>query len=404
MPIFNYKVLDKRRELIVGVVEAPNSDLAVDVLTEKGFKVIDLNEVKSSGGSFNFANFSLFNRVKKKQLVIFSRQLSVMISATIPIMQALRILVKQTEGANFQKIISQMADDIGEGLKFSEALEKHSCFSGFFVNMVASGETSGRLDKVLEYLADEVEKNYDLQSKIKGAMIYPAFIVVGLVVVGIAMMVFVVPQLTDILTASGQELPTMTKMLVTVSNLFRVYYIYLLLGLIIFGGGGYYFIFKTTIGKRWSNFLKLKTPIFGKLWRMIYLVRFAGTLSSLVNAGVSLTTALKITSDVVDNYYYKELIEETIEKVKDGYSIASVFSKSRMFPNMLSQMLKIGERTGRLGDVLAKLADFYSREVKNMVANLTSLLEPLIMVVIGVAVAGMVAAIIMPMYNLANAF
>jgi type IV pilus assembly protein PilC len=402
MPTFNYKALNKKEEIKVGIVEAPDSVLAVEALTEKGLKVIDLKEVRESLDS-KFQGISLFNRISQKELVIFSRQLSVMVSATVPIIQALRVIAKQTKGEALKKVITKIADDVDEGLKFSVALEKHSCFTGFFINMVASGESSGRLDEVLDYLADEVEKSYDLQSKIKGAMIYPTFIAGGLLVVGILMMIFVVPQLTGMLVESGRELPFMTKVLVSISDLFRNYYLYLILGVAVVGGGGYYFFNKTEIGIRIFNLLKLKLPIFGKLWQMIYLVRFAGTLSSLVNAGVPLTEALRITGDVVDNYFYKKLIDEAIEKVKDGYSVAHVFSKSKMFPSMLSQMLKIGEKTGSLGDVLTKLANFYSREVENMVANLTSLLEPIIMVLIGVAVGGMVIAIIMPMYDMANA-
>ncbi len=403
MSTFNYKALDRKGNVLVGVVEAPNADLAVQALTEKEFKVINLKEAKA-GLESKFKNLSLFNRISPKELVVFSRQLSVMVSATVPIIQALKVIVKQTKSVAFQNVISQVANDVDEGLKFSEALKKHPIFSGFFVNMVASGETSGRLDEVLNYLADEVEKNYDLHSKIKGAMIYPAFITGGLIIVGIAMMIFVIPQLTGMLTASGQELPLTTKILVTTSDILRHYYVYLILFLIVFGGGSFYFFAKTQLGIRIYNIIKLKAPVFGKLWRMIYLVRFAGTLSSLIGAGVSLTRALEITSDVVDNYYYKRIIEESIEKVKDGYSVAHVFSKSKLFPQMLPQMLKVGERTGSLGDVLNKLASFYSREVENMVANLTSLLEPIIMVVIGIAVGGMVTAIIMPMYNMANAF
>ena len=402
MSIFNYKALNKREEVKVGVVEAPDSALAVEALTEKGLKVIDLKEAKKSLDS-RFQDISFFNRINQKELVIFSRQLSVMVSATVPIVQALRVISKQTKGVGLKKVITKIADDIDEGLKFSAALEKHSCFTGFFVNMVASGESSGRLDKVLSYLADEVESSYDLQAKIKGAMIYPAFISGGLLIVGILMMIFVIPQLTGMLTESGGELPFMTKVLVAVSDFFKNDYLYLIIGTTIIGGGGYYFFNKTELGIKVFNFLKLKLPVFGKLWQMIYLVRFAGTLSSLITAGVPLTEGLRITGDVVDNYYYKKLIDQAIEKVKDGYSVAYVFSKSNMFPDMLSQMLKIGEKTGSLGDVLTKLADFYSREVENMVANLTSLLEPLIMVVIGVAVGGMVIAIIMPMYEMSNA-
>lgn len=403
MSLFNYKVLNQEGGINVGVVEAPTAELAVEVLADKGLRVIDLKEARDSL-STGFRRFSFLNRVSKKELVIFSRQLAVMVSATVPIVQALRVVVRQTKNDFFKKVVTQVADDVDEGLKLSEALKKHAVFNNFFVNMVASGESSGRLDEVLEYLADEVEKSYDLSSKIKGAMIYPVFIISGLILVGIAMMIFVIPQMTEMLTASGQELPFITKIMISISNIFRNYFIYLLLGVGAVLGGIYYFIRKTKLGIRFYNLFKLKFPVFGKLWQKIYLVRFAGTLSSLVNAGVPLTKGLKITADVVDNYYYKQLIDKAIDKVKDGYSIAHVFSKSKVFPQMLTQMLKVGERTGRLSDVLKKLADFHSREVENMVANLTSLLEPFIMVVIGVGVGGMVAAIIMPMYNMANTF
>jgi len=403
MALFSYKVLNSNGNVIVGIVEAPNFELASEALVEKGFQIINIKENKGPL-DLKFSGIPFLNRISKKEIVIFSRQLAVMVSAIVPIIQSLRVIVKQTKNEALQKIVNQIADDVDEGLKFSEALRKHSVFGGFFVNMVASGESSGKLDEVLEYLADEVEKNYDLQSKIKGAMIYPAFIVVGLIVVGIAMMVFVIPQLTGMLTASGQDLPIATKILLFISDIFRNYFVYLILGLIIVGGGLFYFIKKTELGKKSIDLLKLKLPVFGKLFKNIYLVRFGGTLSSLVSAGVSLTNALKITGDVIDNYHYKKLITQAIERVKDGYSVAYVFSKSDMFPQMLAQMLKIGERTGRLADVLEKLSRFYSREVENMVANLTALIEPLIMVIIGIAVGGMVAAIIMPMYNMANSF
>ena len=270
--------------------------------------------------------------------------------------------------------------------------------------MVASGETSGKLDEVLSYLADEVRKSYDLQAKIKGAMIYPVFIVCGLIIVAIAMMIFVIPNLTSMLTQSGQELPLPTKILIGISNFFRFKYIYIIIFAIIFGGGGFYFFKKTESGRNFAGGIKLRFPVFGRLFQNIYLVRFAGTLSSLITAGVPLTEALRITAEVVSNKKYKDIIEETMKKVEDGYSLADELSKSYLFPPMVSQMLRIGEKTGRMNFVLDKLASFYSREVSNMVANLTSLLEPMIMVAIGVGVGGMVAAVIMPMYNMANAF
>ena len=327
-----------------------------------------------------------------------------MVSATVPIIQALNSVAKQTNNKALKNMIENIATDVDEGLKLSEAMKKHDIFDNFFVNMVASGETSGRLDEVLSFLADEVEKNYDLQAKIKGAMIYPAFIVCGLILVAIAMMVFVIPNLTGMLEASGQTLPLPTRILIGGSHLFRYYYGYIIVVALILGVGGTYFFKKTEAGINFLGSMKLKFPVFGKLFTNIYLVRFSGTLSSLISAGVPLTEALKITAGVVSNYQYKVLIESTIKKVEDGYSLADELSKSELFPPMVAQMLKIGEKTGKMNFVLDKTANFYSREVENMVANLSSLLEPMIMIVIGIGVGGMVAAVIMPIYNMANAF
>ena len=403
MAKFNYKALDVRGITISGVVDAPSRELAASALTEKNLKIISISVIKG-GINIDLSKIPFLNVVSQKDLVIFSRQLAVMISATVPIIQALRGITKQTKNENLKNIVEKIADDVDGGIRLSDALKKHSVFSDFFVNMIAAGESSGRLDEVLEYLADEVEKAYDLSAKIKGAMIYPIFISGGLIVVGIAAMVFIIPNLTEMLKASGAQLPLPTRILMTTSDLLRFYYGYVILFLIIVVGGGILSVKKTEIGKRIFNGIKIKFPVFGKLFKNIYVVRFSSTLSSLITSGVSLTEALRITGDVVGDYNYKKVINQAMKKVEDGYSIAYVFSESNLFPEMLAQMLKVGEKTGRLSVVLDKLSGFYQREVENMVANLTSLIEPLIMVVIGVAVGGMVAAIIMPMYDMANQF
>ncbi|HNV97315.1 MAG TPA: type II secretion system F family protein [bacterium] len=403
MAIFTYKALNQFNQIFEGAVEAPSIELAEGALKDKGLRVINIQEEKTNIIQ-GIKIFNIFSGVSKKDLVIFSRQLSVMVSATVPIIQSLRSIAQQSKNQKLKDIINLIADDVDGGLKLSEAMKKHEIFDNFFVNMVASGETSGKLDEVLSYLADEVEKSYDLQAKIKGAMIYPIFIVGGLILVGIAMMVFVIPNLTGMLEASGQELPLPTRILIGASNLFRFQWMYLLVAFIILGGGGFYFFKKTESGKNLMGNIKLKFPVFGKLFQNIYLVRFAGTLSSLLTAGVTLTESLRITAGVISNKRYKDLLEETMKKVEDGYSLADELSKSNLFPPMVSQMLKIGEKTGRMNFVLDKLASFYSREVTNMVGNLTSLLEPMIMVAIGIGVGGMVAAVIMPMYNMANSF
>ena len=402
MAVYRYRA-HKGDEVTSGMVEAPNIESASEILSDRGLTIINIEEESGHGKGLSF-NLSLFQRVKQKEIVIFSRQLSVMISATLPIVQALRILVKQTEGEYFKSVISELADEVEGGQKFSVALERyHNVFSNFYISMIKSGETSGKLDDVLEYLADQLEKDYDLSSKIKGAMIYPAFIISGLIGVGVVMMIFVIPKLTEMLTASGQELPLTTRMLIGTSSFMRDYW-WLLILIVLILVFGFRAIVKTPAGKKIKDIIVLRLPIFGKLLQRIYLVRMTRSLSTLIVGGVPLTVGLKIVNEVVGNAAYQELIEETIKTVEDGESVATVFLESPIVPSLVSQMMSVGEKTGRLDDVLAKVSDFYSREIENIVANLTSLIEPFIMVLIGVAVGGMVAAIILPMYNLANQF
>ena len=402
MAVFHYRA-HKGEEMSDGMVEAPNIEAASEILGDRGLSIIDIEAVPGDGKKLSF-NLAIFQKVKPKEIVVFSRQLSVMISATLPIVQALKILIKQTENVYFKSVISEIADEVDGGQKFSIALGKHrKVFSNFYVSMIKSGETSGKLDEVLQYLADQLEKDYDLRSKIKGAMIYPVFIISGLIVVGIVMMIFVIPKLTEMLTASGQELPIATRILIGTSSFMREYWwliIIIVVALIV----GFRFILKTKGGRKFFDVLLIKLPVFGKLFQRIYLVRFTRSLATLVVGGVPLTTGLKIVNEVVGNVAYQEIIEETITTVEDGESVAKVMLESDLVPNLVSQMMSVGEKTGRLDEVLSKVAEFYSREIENIVSNLTSLIEPFIMILIGVAVGGMVAAIILPMYNLANQF
>jgi len=355
---YNYKARKPSGQIFQGIVEAADENTAADILIDRGIAIISIEEVSrveydsEKGFTFTF----LKGKIKRKEVVIFARQLAVMISANVPVVQSLRIIVQQTESEHFKEIIS-----------------------------------------------DQEEKDYDLTSKIKGAMIYPIFIMSGLVVVGVAMMIFVIPQLTSMLTASGSELPFTTKVLIGSSHVMRQYWWALIIVIagIIFGTK---WLLSTTRGRSIWDAFKLKIPIFGNLFKMIYLVRFTRSLSTLVVGGVPLARALEIVSEVVGNMAYRELIEETIKEVEDGNSVAVVFLRSDIVPKLVSNMLAVGEKTGRLDNILNKVSDFYSREIENMVANMTHLIEPFIMVLIGVAVGGMVASIILPMYNLANQF
>jgi type IV pilus assembly protein PilC len=360
--------------------------------------------VKEITDTFEGKFLRLIAPIKTKELVIFTRQFAVMISANVTVVESLKILVDQTKNVTLQNMISEIAFEVDGGAFLSDAFAKRPrIFSNFFVNIVKSGETSGKLDEVLNYLADEMEQNYDMVAKIKGAMIYPVFIVCGLIGVGIVLMVYVIPNLTSILTETNATLPLSTRIIISVSNFFANYLwlVGLIVAAIVFA---VYSFAKTTFGRRVIDIIKLKMPIFGKLFKFIYLMRFTRSLSTLVKGGVTITKSLEITADVVGNVIYKEIIEETLDSINDGNPIYLVMNQSSYVPKMVPQMISVGERTGKLDVVLDKVTDFYGRETSNMLNNLSKLMEPIIMVIMGLGVGVMVAAVIMPMYNLASQF
>ncbi len=399
MPTYKYRARTMDSELLSGIVEAPGEGEAAELLSERGLVVLSL--VLSHQRAFKGLNINI-GGVNQKDLVIFSRQLAVMISATIPIVQALRILSQQTSNPVFTEKVTEMANDVDGGMKLSDAMAKHEkIFSHFFVAMIKSGETSGRLEEVLEYLADQMEKDYDLVARIKGAMIYPALILVGMVGIGILMMVYILPKLTPMLQESGAELPAITKWIISISD-FMVNYWYYVVFFILILIGIFAFWIKSKTGKIvWDSF-KIRMPIFGNLFRKIYLVRFTRSLHTLIKGGVPIAVALRITAEVVDNKAYSDLIMRTVAEVEAGNSISTLFSKSPLMPKMLSQMMIVGEKTGRIDTILERLSDFYNREINNLVGNLTTLIEPLILIIMGVGVAGIVAAIMLPMYKVAQ--
>ncbi len=396
MPIFQYRAQDKNRNSVNGLVEAPSEEVAVDLLREKSLSVLYIKEEKQN----RLSSLPFLNRIKVKDIVIFSRQFAVLISANVAMVQSLKIVLDQTENPKLKGIISEVADDVEAGTRLSEALAKHpKVFTNFFISVIRSGETSGKLEEVLNYLADEMEKDYDMMSKIKGAMIYPAIIFILLIVVGIVMMVVVVPKLTSILTETGTELPLATKILIGLSDFLVSYWWVLLVGSIALGAG-FRFYAATPFGKRNIDLIKLNLPVFGTLFRRIYLVRFTRSMQTLLLGGVTITKSLKISADVVGNEIYKELIEETVKQVEDGNSISSVFVQSPEVPKMVGQMMSVGEKTGKLDVVLERITYFYGREINNIIANLMTLMEPFILIIMGVAVVGVIMAIMQPMYNM----
>ncbi len=402
MPIFKYKAKNNttgrfKSEMTIGLNEAD----VITRLRRRDFSLVSITEVS---GSFDAKLHLLINPIKAKDLVIFARQFSVMIAANVPVVESLLILIDQTNNFSLKNMIADIAFEVDSGSLLSDSFAKRpQVFSEFFVNIIKSGETSGKLDEVLNYLADETEKSYDMSSKIRGAMIYPIFILVGLSGVGIVLMVYVIPNLTSMLVESGMQLPFATRVIITLSNFLKNYLI--LIALVVIGlvmAGRYYL--KTVRGRRQIDTLKLRLPIFGRLFKYIYLMRFTRSLSTLLKGGVTITRSLEITANVVGNVVYHDLIMATLESINDGNPLATVMEASDDVPKMVPQMISVGERTGKIDSVLDKITDFYGRESATMLANLSTLMEPIIMVVMGVGVGIMVAAVLLPMYNMASQF
>lgn len=400
MAVYNYQARTQAGELRVGSVEAPSREAAINLLLKHNLIVVSIEP--TAAVPIFARRLKFLERVKAKDIVIFSRQLASLMEARVPLLESLKALIKQTSNRALKEKILQITEDVEGGANLSKAFAKHpKVFSPFYINMVKTGEVSGNLEKSLTYLADYLEKEFHLIGQIKGAFIYPAFILIVFIAAGIMVMTMVIPQLTSVLEEVGQELPLSTKILIAVSNFLRGYW-WLLIA-VIAGVVVLFFRFKKSKkGLRFIDKSLLKLPVFGKLLKLTCLARFADNLSTLIKGGVPITRALKITADVVGNTVYKELLYEVANKVKGGAGIASVLEKSRAIPPMVSQMVSVGERTGQLDNILKTIAKFYSQEVERIVANLSRLIEPFLILILGGAVAILVASVLLPIYNLAG--
>ncbi|MCL5666281.1 MAG: type II secretion system F family protein [Patescibacteria group bacterium] len=396
---FFYKAKNQEGQIKTGTVVAQDQDRAEQLLGENGLVIISLEQKEEN----ILESFSFLGRsVKNKDLVLFSRQLATLISARVPIIQALRILEEQIDNKYLLSIIRDLITSVENGDSLSTAMAKHDkVFGNVYTSLVRSGEVSGSLDKSLVYLADQLEKDYELRSKVKGAMTYPVFVLSALGIVGFLMFKFVLPNLTSVLEEQGGTLPPISVGLIAFTKFFGKYWWTFLLGLAMLILGIKYYI-STQAGRYQWDTLKIRLPLIGDIFRKIYLSRFARNLSTLVMGGIPIIKALEIVSEIINNVIYRDIIMDTVGKISAGKSISDGLSGHKEFPNLVTQMVRVGEQTAQLDDILAKLASFYEKEVDGKVATLTTLLEPLIMIVLGIGVGLLVAGILMPIYNLAG--
>jgi len=397
---FNYQARSKKGEMQTGTVEASSREAALALLQRHNL-FVTLLERAEEGGAFYARKIKLFERVSKKDIVNFSRQLSLMFKSKIPLVAALNSIASQTKNPGFREKILALSQEVEAGTLFSQALSSYpKLFSTFYISMVKSGEASGTLSESLTYLADHLEREYHLFSKIQGAMIYPILIVVVVIGVLVMMMFFVVPSMTKVLLETGQELPFVTKAVIALSDFLRSWG--WLLFLAILGVGIFLFRhFKTVEGKKLKDKYLLKIPMVSSFLRMIYLSRFAENLSTLIGGGLPIVNALEITGEIVGNDVYQTIIFQVRDEVKKGEKISSILAKyPTEFPPILTQMVTVGEKTGTLDESLMNVVDFYHKEVERSIDNLLSILEPVMVIFLGGIVAGLMGAILLPLYKM----
>ncbi len=397
---FKYKAQNKKGEVQKGVVEAVSRKSAAELLFRNGLSIISLNESKEI--PIISSVLRLWEGVRPKEFVIFSRQLATLVDSRVPLLMSLQSIANQNENKYFALKISSIMVDIDGGMSLSEAMAKHpETFSKFYVNMVKAGEASGTLQRALNDLADNIEKNYELTSKLRGAMYYPGFILGAMIAVGFLVMTFVMPKLLVILVEAEVQLPIQTRVLIATSNFLASYW-WAVLIVAVAGIFGLTYYLKTDDGKREYDQIILKIPVVSKILHDVYIARFSENLATLIKSGLPITTSLLITSDVVGNEVYREIIREAAEEIKKGGAIADVLDRNEVIPPVVVQMVQVGEQTGRIDFTLAKVTDFYTKEADRMVKNFSSLIEPILMVVLAIGVGILVSAVLLPIYQAAT--
>lgn len=394
---YHYKARDKTGKAITGEVEASNESVAARLVRERGYILIEL---KLSGGGLLGLSQKMAGRVSNADVTAFTRQLSTMVNAGLPITESLQILRLQSK-TGMKAIGSQVLADVESGESLSKAFGKHpKAFSPTYIALVKAGEAGGVLDKVLGRLADNMEKAQEFRGKVKGAMIYPAIIVIGMIVVSLIMVVFIMPKLTELYTQFDAELPITTKILTGVSG-FIIDFWYIVLVLLGVGFAVFKSYAKTVKGKRKIAQIVFKIPIIGDLQRQVILTELTRTLSLMVGSGVPILESMSVTSGVVGNVIISDALTGAAKQIERGFPISYAFAQyPDAFPYILAQMISVGEETGKMEEVLSKVSHVFEIDSEQKVKALTSAIEPLIMIVLGIGVAFLVVSVILPIYNL----
>ena len=398
--LFLYKVIDGQGISKDGEIDAPNRDMAISGLQRRGLVVISIEEADEKKSVWQM---SFFDRVSTKEIVILSRQVATLFKAQVSALKAFTMLSDNVENKFLSTKLNQVCDDLKAGVSISGALSKHpDIFSNFYLNMVKVGEETGKLDQIFLNLADYLDRQYALTSKTKNALIYPVFVVITFFVVMSLMLVVVIPKLSAIILDSGQEVPLYTQIVIQISDLFVNYGLFFFVFLAMLG----VWLWRLSVteeGKTYLDRTRLYIPYVGNLYKQLYLSRLADNLDIMLTSGVQIIRAIDITSEVVGSYVYRDILKKVADGVKSGLALSVTFDKyPERIPSIMVQMIKVGEETGSLGVILNTLTNFYKREVDDAVDTLVGLIEPVMIVVLGLGVGILLVSILVPIYNLAG--
>lgn len=397
--LYKYKALEASGAEKAGSIEAVSLEVAIDSLQKRGLIIASIDPADKDTW---LSRLSLGEKVKSKDIVILSRQISTLFNASVSALKIFSLLSTEVENKHLRRSMVEITDDLQAGSSISKALAKHpDVFSDFYVNMVKSGEETGKLNETFEYLADHMDRSYEVVSKARNALIYPAFVIGVFFIVMVLMFTVIIPKISVILLDSGQEVPFYTAIVFAISNFFINYGLILVAALLVLGYFAVRYI-RTDEGAEAFARFKLTVPYIGGLYRKLYLSVIADNLSTMILSGIPMVRAMEVTASVVGNKVYRDLLEESATAVKNGNSVSQSLSQYEDVPPILVQMVKVGEESGELGDILKTMARFYQREVVNAVDTLVGLIEPVMIVALGLGVGVLLASVLIPIYNIAN--
>jgi type IV pilus assembly protein PilC len=397
--IFQYKVVDQRGVPTVGTIDAVSMDVAIASLQKRGFTI---SSIKPDKKNIFSKDFVIFEHVSNKDLVILSRQLATLFTSQVSALKIFRMLGNESENKTLGKHLIEVSDDLQAGNSISKAIAKHpKIFTNFYINIVRSGEESGKIEQSFTFLADYLDRTYEVNAKARNALIYPAFISIVFVSVITLLMTQVIPQLGQIIKESGQEIPIYTRVVIGASDFVVNYGIFMAIFAIIVIGSVIW-ASRTVGGRLALSQLKISLPYIGNLFNKLYLSRISDNMNTMLSSAIPVVRALEVTADVVDNAVYENILRDALTSVKGGKLMSEALGEHKEIPGIMIQMIRVGEETGELGAILKTLAKFYSREVVNAVDTLVGLIEPAMIIALAVGVGFLLTAVIVPIYNVAS--